>query len=302
MSRSNKKKVKFSKFRPMILSRHPSHGCLRSKHKNLPLLNTRSVVRLGSVTKVHDTIENGGDRIEINTIDSIKNSSNKLLMKRKFQKAGVKTAIWIETFTSDSETGIRGIIDNQEIEISFPIVTKQHYGSKGKGNTLIRNYEEFSNWKKGKTLSNYIFEKFVNFGYEYRLHVTEEFGCFYTCRKALKEDVKDEDKWRRHDDNCVWFLEDNDHFYKPASWEDIEQDCIKALKAIGADILSFDVKVQTSMTKDKKIREYQDYILIECNSASSMSNGSEELSVCAKKYIQIIPQLITNKINKQCRK
>lgn len=34
----NKKSKKISTFRPMILSRHPSHNCLRAKYKNIDLL------------------------------------------------------------------------------------------------------------------------------------------------------------------------------------------------------------------------------------------------------------------------
>ncbi len=271
-----------TQFRPMILSRHPSHNCLRLGTKNLPLMSFKSVVRFGSTTELEDTVANGGRRIEINSIQSIRNSSNKLLMKQCFVTAGVKTAQW----TSDP---------NEAPSFEFPIVAKAHFGSKGKGNTLINNQEEFDTWKQGKTLSHYIYEKFMNYGHEFRLHITTD-GCFYACRKALKkEGVPDSEKWRRHDDVCVWFLENNENFFKPNSWTDIERDCVNALQAIGADILSFDVRVQSPTDKKGNRRDYQDYILLECNSASSMDNGSGELSVCAKKYIEILPQVITKK-------
>lgn len=283
----NKKSEKIVLFRPMILSRHPSHDCLRSKYKNLPLLPYKSVVRFGSTTDLEDTISNGGNRIEINSIDSIKNSANKLLMKQKFTEANVKTANWITKTQAD--------FSDEEIEVvGFPIVAKNHYGSKGKGNTLLKTKEELEAWLPGKTMSNYIFEKFMNYAHEFRLHITEE-GCFYACRKALKKDCNDEDKWRHHDDNCVWFLENNDLFYKPNSWEDIVRDCVNALKAIGADVLSFDVKVQSPMNSKGEPREYQQYILLECNSASSMNNGTEELSICATKYIEQLRKLIIKK-------
>jgi hypothetical protein len=108
---------------------------------------------------------------------------------------------------------------------------------------------------ENKNLNSYIFEKFVNYGHEFRLHVTED-GCFYTCRKALKENVPENEKWRRHDDICVWFLEENESFHKPNSWDDIVNDCVKALKSIGADILSFDVKFVPN-PDPKKINEKQ---------------------------------------------
>ena len=285
----NKKTKSITQFRPMILSRHPSHDCLRANTKNITPLPYRSVVRFGSTTEVPDTIANGGNRIEINTVQSIKNSASKLLMKQKFEEANVKTAFWT---TFNNLESLRGWASEK-----FPIVAKAHYGSKGKGNTLIKTAQELDEWLKTHSPSNYIYEKFMNYGHEFRLHVTEE-GCFYACRKALRADVPEDQKWRRHDDICVWFLETNESFFKPNSMNDIEADCVKALKAIGADILSFDVRVQSPKDKDGRPREYQDYILLECNSASSMDNGTGELSVCAKKYIDEIRKVIIYKSKK----
>ena len=283
------KKKKYTLFRPMILSRHPSHDILRLKHKKIAALPYRSVIRFGSSTEVEDTVAKGGNRIEINTVDAIKISANKLLMKQKFTEAGVRTANWRQ------HCPIEGLTD-----LEFPIVAKAHYGSKGKGNTLLKTHEEYLEWTSGKNLSNYIFEKFMNFGHEFRLHVTED-GCFYTCRKALKQDVPEDQKWRRHDDICVWFLETNENFHKPNSWNDIVSDCVKALKAVGADLLSFDVRVQTPRDKDGNLRPYQEYILLECNSASSMDNGTGEVSVCAQKYIDEIPKIIIRKAKQNGR-
>ena len=286
---------KYTMFRPKILSRHPSHNILRSVHKKIAALPYKSVIRFGSTTDLPDTVSNGGNRIEINSIPSIKISANKFLMKQKFIEADVKTA---EMFIFAQNTFVN--IESSRVEIEnlpYPIVAKAHYGSKGKGNTLIKSQEELESWTQGKTLNNYIFEKFMNYGHEFRLHVTEE-GCFYACRKALKKDVPEDQKWRRHDDICVWFLESNPEFHKPNSWNDIISDCVKALKAIGADILSFDVRVQTPTDSKGNRREYQDYILLECNSASSMDNGTGEVSVCAQKYIDIIPSIILKKAKK----
>lgn len=296
------KAKKYTLFRPMILSRHPSHDILRLKHKKIAALPYRSVIRFGSSTEVEDSVAKGGNRIEINTVNAIKISANKLLMKRKFKEAGVKTADWglYDSHNIINETGIEFHSDEGSQGINFPIVAKAHYGSKGKGNTLIKSLEEFNTWSQGKTLSNYIFEKFMNYGHEFRLHVTED-GCFYACRKALKQDVPEDQKWRRHDDICVWFLETNENFFKPNSWNDIVADCVKALKAVGADLLSFDVRVQTPRDKDGVSRPYQDYILLECNSASSMDNGTGEISVCAQKYINEIPKIIIKKAKRNAR-
>ena len=286
------KKKKYTLFRPMILSRHPSHDVLRLKHKKIAALPYRSVIRFGSSTEVEDSVAKGGNRIEINTVNAIKISANKLLMKQKFVEAGVKTAEWLP-----GSTGKAVVLET----IGFPMVIKAHHGSKGRGNTLIKNEDDWNDWwTKNNSSSNYIFEKFMNFGHEFRLHVTED-GCFYTCRKALRKDVPEEEKWHFHDSTCVWFLETNENFHKPNSWNDIVSDCVKALKAVGADLLSFDVRVQTPRDKDGNLRPYQEYILLECNSASSMDNGTGEVSVCAQKYIDEIPKIIIRKAKQNGR-
>ena len=280
---------RITQFRPHIRSRHPSHNCLRSRTKNLPLFRFRTIVRLGSITEVN----NNQYQVEINSIQSIKNSSNKLLMKEKFLEANVRTADWnIYNNLESLIIGAQAITETW----SSALVAKAHYGSKGRGNTLIHNEDELVEWSRGRNLTHYLFEKFMNYGHEFRLHVSED-GCFYACRKALKADAPQEERWRRHDDICVWLLETNENFHKPNSWDDIILDCVNALKAIGADLLSFDVRVQTPTTRDGERREYQDFILLECNSASSMDNGTGELSVCAQKYIEEIPKIIIRKAN-----
>lgn len=265
-------------FKIKVLSRHPSHNILR---KELPVVPIKSLIRLGSTT------DKKGYPIEINTINSINISSNKKLMKQRFDEVGAKTAKWI---FGNSISEIKTELENNEI--SYPIIAKSLYGSRGIGNTKIDDEHHLENWSNGKNISNYIFEKFYNYLYEYRIHVTTE-GYFYTCRKALKRDSDENSKWRRHKDNSVWLLEENENFNKPNSWNDIINDCLNSLKTIGADILSFDVKVQSKI-KGGESRKYQDYILLECNSASSMQSDSE-ISICAKKYIEQIPLIILNK-------
>ncbi len=78
---------------------------------------------------------------------------------------------------------------------------------------------------------------------------------------------------------------------------------IKAVKQIidqvGSKYNLFAMKSKPNRIGSKgNPREYQDYILLECNSASSMDNGSGELSVCAKKYIEEVRKVIVNKANK----
>lgn len=282
-----KKLKKFTKFKPQIFSRHPSHQPLREE---LPLLPFKSVVRLGSTTDKEDTRTNGGIRVECNTIQAVKNSANKLLMKQCFTRNEVKTADWYRhTGTNFYKSNTNTITNIENLE--YPIIAKSLYGSRGEGNTKLNTQAELEAWMRNKTLSNYIFEKFYSYLREYRLHVTEE-GCFYTCRKMLKRDAPEEHKWQRHDDNCVWILEDNEAFNKPTNWDTIVEHSAKALKAVGLDVGAVDVKVQSANKSNGILRETPEFIIIEINSAPSFGE------LTADKYIQEIPKILRRNYGK----
>jgi hypothetical protein len=273
---------KFTRFRTVIFSRHPSHSPLRKSGELLPF---RSVMRLGSTTPSNPRL----NRIELNSIESVKISSNKLLMKRKFTEAGVQTANWwtIGAGNVAIPNGV-GQQGSAFSDLPFPIIAKHVRGSRGEGNYKLDSLEELNDWMRGKTLSNYIFEEFYSYVREYRLHVSKN-GCFYTCRKMLKTDAPEENKWQRHDDNCVWIVEENALFDKPVNWTNIVNDCKNALKAIGADILAFDVKVQSAKKANGSVRQEPKYIIIESNSAPSFGD------VTLKKYMEEIPKLLKEK-------
>lgn len=286
----------YTRFSPNVLSKQPTHRDFKKKGL-LGYFPFRSVVRLGSITPTSELVREGkAIQVEVNTVESIKISSNKRLMKEKFDSVEAKTAPWIN-FNQITDVNESGLVTSDG-NIEFPIVAKAKYGSKGKGNTLIKSLEEYNNWRSGKTMSEYIFEKFINYGLEYRLHISED-GCFYSCRKALKSDCPDDQKWRHHDDNCVWFRQFNDDgtessdFRKPNSWNDIVDHCRKALRAIGADVLAFDVKVQSNANNKGKVREYQDFILLESNSAPSFGE------VTILKYVEEIPKILNRKYGRK---
>jgi len=270
---------KYKLFRPLILSRHPSHSILRAKNQTLPLLPFRSVIRLGSST-------DSDGRLEINTVEAVKNSASKLLMKKKFTEAGVKTANWFTATVGNFYE--RDTFMGLDIDIlPFPLVAKSHFGSRGIGNTKFNTKEELEDWLVGKNLSNYIFEEFVKMTREYRLHITK-FSCFYTCRKLVKSDAP-EDTWQKHDDVCNWVLEENPSFKKPKNWDAIVADCIKAKDALGLDICAFDVGVQGA--KDGVERENPEWVIFESCSAPSFGD------ITSKKYIEILPKLLIDKYN-----
>ena len=259
---------------PMIRSRHPSHSGLRRSLAKLPF---RSVVRLGSLTEIDDV---AGGRVELNSADSIRNSSNKFKMKTCFAADGVKTAEWIRV-----TTGAQLASWIQE----YPIVAKNIFGSRGTGNTLIRTAAELTAWLVNKDLSRYIFEKYYNYNKEYRLHVSAD-GCFYTCRKMLRREFADHpNAWQRHDDNCNWILEGNEMFERPNNWQDIVDHCVKALKSCGLDFGACDLRVQNNVDRDGTRRANPDFIVVEINSAPSFGQ------VTLEKYKEVLPQLLVKK-------
>lgn len=284
-------------FRPVIRSRHPSHTPLR-KNKLLPLYPFKSVIRFGSFTDIKDTVTNGGDRIEINTIEAITKSSNKLLMKNCFTNLEVPTAKW---YTIKNNSLHEMIKEGDQItcklinrnDLPFPLVAKNKWGSKGNGNYKLDNKNQLKDFidKKNNKIDNYIFEKFYNYNREYRLHIHEE-GCFYTCRKMIKNDTDKKDRWFRNDKNSVWILEDNPSFDKPNNWDDIIKASIKSLKSIDLDVGAVDVKVQSSKNKKGEIRENPEFIILEINSAPSFGD------LTLQKYIKEIPKILINKKQK----
>lgn len=265
------KKPKF--FRLIVFSRHPSHSALRNAEVKLPVPVS---IRFGSTSI--------GERkyaVELNKPEAVEISSNKLLMKKKFDEVKTKTAKWY-TFCNAGE-----VLANEEgakqisiKKLKYPVVVKHIFGSRGTGNYKIDSAEQMQECVSGKDLTQYIVERFYNYTREYRLHVTKQ-GCFYTCRKMLKEDTPTDKRWYRNDSNSVWVVEENAAFNKPKCWDAIVADCVKGLTSIGLDVAAFDVKVSAE-------KEEQDYIVIESNSAPSFGE------ITLQKYIEQIPKIVKN--------
>lgn len=282
--------------RVVVLSRHPSHKSFKNRVKELTTKSNKILlVRLGSSTSTRNLIEERTNLlkktktlkgkklidyskyqfVEINSVEGINNSSNKRRMKEAFNRANISHADW---FTADDQNTYTNRKNNSKCSINdlpYPMIVKHIYGSRGRGNYKVDNVEQMRELLKGKNLQNYIFEKFYTFNKEYRLHVNEN-GCFYTCRKMLKKDTPDDKKFQRHDDNCVWIIEENKLFDKPTNFKTIISDCVKALKELNLNFAAFDVKTQSSKDKKGRNRENVEYIIIESNSAPSFGDRTEE--------------------------
>jgi carbamoylphosphate synthase large subunit len=259
-------------YRPNVRSRHPSHNILRT---NLPMFPFRSIVRLGSTTELGDEASLGGRRIEVNTVEAIMNSRDKLRMKERFTEHKVPTAEWCK-------------LSDWNNQIEFPIVIKHRFGSRGEGNYLIRTREELNAWFPGKTINNYICEKYYAYNREYRLHVTKD-GCIYTCRKVLLQNTPEEQRWYRNDQNSNWLVDTNKAFDRPINWNAIIDACVGALNAVGLDMGACDIRIQSTNDKKGNKREDPKFIVLEINSAPSFGQITE------LRYLEWIPKILMQK-------
>ncbi len=234
-------------FWPSILSRHPSHNVLR---RALPKMNVRSVIRLGSETVLND----GKRRIEVNSVEAVRNSASKLRMKQRFTEAGVRTADWIP-----GNRGTNAV--TQWCADKFPIIAKGIFGSRGRANTKIDTPAQLMTFINGhRDLGGYIFEAFFDGAREYRFHITRD-GAFLTWRKLRRNDTPDNQRWFFNNSNCNWVGEDNELYNRPTTYNQIAQECVKALNAVGLDIGGCDVRVAKN----------GEFKIIEINSACALA-------------------------------
>lgn len=271
-----------------VFTRHPSYNFVRNKIKTG---KKYIVARFGSLSNI------GNPDYEINSIQSIENCMNKLTMKRLFWENGVSSPSYI---TVDDKNALtlykRGSNEpiiyknyNDFLEssgISFPLLAKKTYRSRGQGMIIITSAASFNNFMQEYIINNkkninnpYYFEVYKNYTREYRIHVSELGGYFYTCRKVLKNDTPQEKRYFRNSKNCAWLLEENPSFNKPKTWEQIIEECQKARKALGLSITGIDLKV----SKDGR------FVILEANSACSLDG-----EVVSRKY----EAELTNIVNK----
>lgn len=256
------------------------HIRLRSRNTScspLRLLEVpkRTIYRMGSTTPT-EKITRRTDYIEINSPEGCKISGDKILMKLKFAENDIPTAEYaIMTANIDEETFKTRL--HESLQEWKRMIIKHKHSSKGNGIWFVDSEETLNEWLNSHhNYSDYVFEKYYTYSKEYRLHVDDN-GCFYTCRKMLKNDA--EVRWHRHESNSVWILEDNELFAKPANWQDIVDDCVRAIHAVGLDIGAVDVKVQTSSDNPK-------YIILETNSAPALGEiGIEKYKEALINYI-----------------
>lgn len=263
--------------KPQVRTKNHSSSGLRAKNGGIGDFSVRSIVRLGSRTSTQEAFPKSYNRrpiVEINTVESIENSRDKLRMKACFDRAGVPHAPW---FTVDV---MRAKVRDNELADLFPVLAKRITGFKGHGMRKLDNQAQLEEFLRGNT-NGYYFEQFKNFAREYRIHCTRN-GSFMTWRKLRRADA--EQRWFFNSANCNWVGENHELFNRPTNFEAIERHCVQALEATGLDIGSFDVRIQSAQQRNPQ------YILVEVNSAPSLGEQGIEI------YKEVLADLINNKI------
>ena len=244
-----------------IRTKNPSAAPLRRSI----FVNKRAIVRLGSRTPSRQ-IYPTQSFVEVNTVESIENSRDKLRMKECFSRYDVKQAEWL---TLD-QAPITRMAD-------FPYVGKQIVGFKGHGMQLIENVDQLRDFIRTHN-SSYFIEKFYNYAREYRIHATSDHS-FLSWRKLRRADA--EQRWFFNSTNCNWVGEDHELFQRPNNWDELCNAAVMAVRSVGLDIGAVDIRVQS--------RNNPDYIVCEVNSAPQLG----EIGI--EHYRREITNIINNK-------
>lgn len=244
-----------------IRTKNPSAAPLRRSI----FVNKRAIVRLGSRTPSRQ-IYPTQSFVEVNTVESIENSRDKLRMKECFSRYDVKQAEWL---TLD-QAPITRMAD-------FPYVGKQIVGFKGHGMQLIENDDQLRTFLRTHN-NSYFIEKFYNYAREYRIHATSDHS-FLSWRKLRRADA--EQRWFFNSTNCNWVGEDHELFQRPNNWDELCNAAVMAVRSVGLDIGAVDIRVQS--------RNNPDYIVCEVNSAPQLG----EIGI--EHYRREITNIINNK-------
>jgi hypothetical protein len=236
-----------------------------------------AVARLGSRTPTREVFPRAVSRVrECNTVESVENSRDKIRMKACFTRANVKQAIHY----NGSFSNIDRIKEHFGISktAEYQLVGKAICGFQGKGMVLINNDTELSAFCRTHTPANFFIELFYNYGREYRFHATQT-EVFLTWRKLRSKDATE--RWFFNSHNCNWVGEGNQLFNKPANWDELCNEAIKAITSTGLDIGAVDIRVSSQNTRD--------FIVCEVNSAPALAEEGLEA------YREQIRKILINK-------
>ena len=270
-----KTKANVTKFRPKVRSRHPSHQPLREKELWAGKLRPfRSVIRLGSTTELDDTVSNGGRRIEVNTVEAIENSSNKLRMKELFAKANVVSSNFVKGSSLKKDAP----------PFQLPIVMKQNFHSRGRGMVRVTTMEEYNQFLVDykDQLKGYYAEEYFQHGREYRIHVSPWLEKeIFAVKKTMTKEAVAAGRWSHNlEEGQVYFEAE---FDTPPIWNDMVAAAIAAVAAVGLDVGAVDVMYSVKQNV---------FSICEVNSAPSM--GDTTLTAYVDAFVEILKRKHAN--------
>lgn len=208
------------------------------------LCKKRTLLRFGSTTPLISNYK----YLEINTIEGVKLSANKILMKSAFDKAQIHHSEWINSINKND---IENFFNKHKV-----LIAKHRHSSKGEGIYYIDNIETLKSLMNTISLKDFVFEKYYFFPKEYRVHVDVNHGCFYACKKILNADA--DIQWHKHANNSKFIVASNDNL--PHCWDNIISDCCLALKELKLQIACFDILCSDN-----------NFIIVESNTAPALA-------------------------------
>lgn len=219
---------------------------------DLPPFSKSVVIRLGG-TKPYADYD-----VQINTAEAVANSVNKIRQKELLLAASLPT---LPVLT----------------EPTYPCVVKGIYRSGGTSVFVINSREEFESITASMQ-GNYYIEPLFTATSEYRLHCTQK-EVFFSVKKH-KRNPSDIIINRDNHFNKMEFL-------KPRLWNQMQVDCVRAMKVLGLDIACFDVLYDSTDPNQHKF------------TISEANTNPELLLNTYNAYLAKLTELINDKIGKQ---
>ena len=222
----------------------PNQSCAPLRNLEFP---NRILLRLGSTTPLNSKYK----YLELNSIDGVRVSANKIYMKSVFADVNIHHSEWGH-FTNPGD--LRQFFAQHKI-----VIAKHRHSSKGENIYYIDNKKALEMFiDTHKNLPEFIFEKYYFYPNEYRLHVDVNHGCFYACKKILNDDALVQ--WHKHANNSTFVYVTPEHI-KPDCWNQIVEDCQTVMKAMGLHIACFDILCSND-----------NFIIVESNTAPSLAD------------------------------
>ena len=268
-----------------VRSRNHSAGLLRNQVRCVK----PTVLRLGSFTPTEEIFTPSQRRegiVEINTVQSCKNSNDKFLMKQCFDNCAVPTANWALLSNTRFEDGASTVsIINRENKsyqlLRFPLIIKNRHSSRGRGIYFVPDATTYTRYKNELNNNAHILEEYHNYKKEYRIHASVR-DAFFANRKMLLRDVPEEQRFHRHHENTVWLLSTNPEFETPTNIDEINRAAVNAILSVGLTVGCVDVRVQQN--RPNRVPEF---IILETNSAPALGETT------APVYIEELKLLTT---------